>query len=492
MSYYEKYLKYKNKYSDLFKKIEILELSKQSGGSKNNLFINLINEYYLEMLRSRKDKTKHLFFDSILWWKRMYKDWSSTDNILKDLPEKYDYNPKIDLSILTPLDDCKFIPKEQLSRETLETFYKLLTTAKSDYVVIQEKCHEMTEYALPATIKSLESWKKYDLDDAINVMILGAGPVGLFTALYLNEYYNVKNNFNDVSFRKINIILVENRIKEEGLKLPYSRSTQFSFHISEFQQFLKFVSCWNLDVSDIDMRIFDYIHVLENMLYTVAYNKKIPMMFTKKFDDYKVLTEFIKTEKIHMLFDCTGGRSNIPDTKMISWRKIQFSPEGNQEVKLNKETNYFEFYEDGKVYTKSTCRIQLFDKDNKEFLVGNIFVEPTEEDDIVILNKYKNKCFSTDDYISLSSAFKQTRLRQLFPLIVKDSNFKINEIKSVKINMFYSIARHSPFAAMKMKNNCILVRLGDSLGGTEYGIHFGMKHSIEFSRHICHLMSSFL
>jgi len=454
-------------------------------------YIRIINEAYQEILRNRKDSTKHLFFHSITWWKEKYKTWTLLYPIIKGLPKKYDYNPKIDLSIITPIEECKYIPKKEVSHKTLEAFYTLLTSSKSDYGVIQKTCHEMTEYALPATIKSIDSWKKYDSPNAINVMILGAGPVGLFTALYLNEYYNAKDKLNDVSFRKINILLVENRIKEEGLKLPYSRSTQFSFNISEFQQFLKFISCWNVDISDVDMRIFDYIHVLENMLYTVAYNKKIPMVFTKKMDDYKILTEFIKTDNIHMLFDCTGGRSNIPDTKTISWNKYSFK-EGNQEVKLNKKTNYFEFYEDGKVFTKPTCRIQLFDKENKEFLVGNVFVEPMEEDDIIILNKYKNKCFLTNDYIYLSSAFKQTKLRQLFPLLIKDTHYKISEINSVKINMFYSIARHSPFAAMKMKNNCILVRLGDSLGSTEYGIHFGMKHSIEFSRHICNIMSSFI
>jgi hypothetical protein len=33
------------------------------------------------------------------------------------------------------------------------------------------------------------------------------------------------------------------------------------------------------------------------------------------------------------------------------------------------------------------------------------------------------------------------------------------------------------------------VGLGDTLGGSEYGIYFGLKHEMKFSRFICDLLS---
>ena len=162
--------------------------------------------------------------------------------------------------------------------------------------------------------------------------------------------------------------------------------------------------------------------------------------------------------------------------------------EDNQEVKLNKNTNYYEHYENGELITKPTLKLQLFDKENKEILVGNVFGYPTDQEDIDLIEKYKNMCFSLDDYITISLKFKKEQLRYLLPKILE------NVIKPtyIKINLFYSIARHSPFAAAKLNKKCSLIRLGDSLGGTEYGIIFGMKHSIEFSKYICNLMPSFL
>jgi hypothetical protein len=70
-------------------------------------------------------------------------------------------------------------------------------------------------------------------------------------------------------------------------------------------------------------------------------------------------------------------------------------------------------------------------------------------------------------------------------------NMEEKDIETVKVVVFNTIARHSPFAAASYEG-AVLIRLGDSLGGTEYGIVFGMKHSIEFSKHICQLLSTFL
>jgi hypothetical protein len=287
----------------------------------------------------------------------------------------------------------------------------------------------------------------------------------------------------------VNILLVDNRIYEEGVKLPYSRSTQFGFSIAEIQPFLHQIFCWDIDKSDV--RAFDYIHVLENLLYTVAYKNKIPMFFTKRFDDPATLKAFVNAEKIHVLFDCTGGRSGIPVPKSVMrWNGYSFK-EGDAEVRQNPATKYYEYCENGLPYTTQVLRLQLFDKKRKEFLVGNEFAEPTDPVDMELAEKYNNQCFSTEEFLKLASTFKKDKIRNLLPHMLEVAKLSKKQVDSVKIIVFRTGARHSPFAAAPF-GDCVLIRVGDSLAATEYGIVFGMKHSIEFSKHICNLMSTFL
>ena len=479
------------------RKISSRNTTRKTG--KMNDLIQLINHDFQEVLRGRKDPTQHLFFENIIWWKKTYKEWASKDYFTQvamdkmSFPEKYNYNPKADLSLITPYMECNFIPKKTLSKSYIEEFYTLLTTPGTKYSQVQQKCKEMTEYNLPATVTSTASWKTHKDPNAMNIVVLGAGPVGLFTALFLNQYYNKKVHWKEFSLRKVNVLLVENRIKEEGVKLPYSRSTQLSFDVSEIQQLLRFIFCWGADVSQDDARMFDYIYMFENMLYTTAYHAQIPMLFTKKFDEYKTLEDFVKTQDIHVVFDCTGGRTKIPAKvpKTLHWDQYPFK-KGDQEIKLNKETKYYEYCEKGEPYKKPTYRLQIFDKHNKEYLTGNVLLEPTNNDDVVLATKYNNQCLLTDDYIRLSSAFKQSYMRQLFPFLIKETHIPLNKIHHVKLGLYNTLARHSPFAATKLTKDTLLIRLGDALGSTEYGMTLGTKHSIELSHHICQLLSSFL
>jgi len=453
-------------------------------------FINTLNNNFKEMMKSRKDPNKHLFFQSILWFKWNYNQWINETWKLKNKTNKIHYNPNADLSLLKPILECKFIPKKILTSSYLKKFYEQLVTT-TDYPTIRNKCHDMTNYALPSPLElsDLKSWKQFDDKNAINVMILGTGPVGLYTALYLQHYYNKPDQMVEFSFRKINILLVDNRIFKEGIKMPYSRSTQFGFSIEEIQPFLQQIFCWNMEKFDI--RAFDYIHVLENLLYTVAYHKKISMAFTKKFEDYETLKSFVTKENINVLFDCTGGRTQIPVSHSVRWNTFSFK-EGNQEVHQNPITKYYEFWEDGKVFTTQILRLQLFGKEKHEILVGNEFAEPTDPDDIALATKYNNMCFKLEDFLVLVSQFKKEKIRYLFLHMLEVAKLKKNDIELVKIVVFDTIARHSPFVAAPFQKECTLIRLGDSLGGTEYGIVFGMKHSIMFSKHICNLLSTFL
>jgi hypothetical protein len=458
-----------------------------------NVLIDIINNDFQEILRSSKEPKEHLYLnESILWWKKAFDKWSNA-KIRKPNP-RYNYDPTTDLTKLVPLSDCKYITKKILKKETLEKLYDLISNQKTtDFNVIRTALNKMYDYNLPSSIPNISNWKKYDNKNAINVMIIGAGPVGLFTALYLNQNYNkniinYNNNNRTILNQPVNILLIDNRIYKEGIKKPYSRVTQFGFDILDIQPFIKQIFCWKNNEVWIT-RKFDFINVLENLLYVSAYHENIPMYFTKKLEDFDDVKKLIKKDNIHYVFDCTGGRFKTNIKHNMDWNKYTFK-KGNQEVKFNNESKYFEYNEDNKLYTKTVVVLELLDKNMKQFLVGNLLGYVSNTEDEIIVNKYKNICLSTGDYIILSKHFKNENLRQLLPDIIRYVKIPIKNIKAIKITSFNTIARHSPFAAAKITNKSTLIKLGDSLGGTEYGIIFGMRTSILFSKHICNLLSS--
>ena len=443
-------------------------------------------------MRHRTDPSKHLFFYTAAWWKSRYAMYRD-DPIPVKKGSEIKYDPTADLSLLTTKGiECKYRPTKILSAAYLRKFFTLMTTTK-DYSAIQDTCHDMTNYALPSTLTSLTSWKKSSDPAALNIMILGSGPVGLYTALYLSRLYphiDTTDEFiKEFSFRSVNVLLVDNRIYKEGVRMPFSRSTQFWFNILELQPFLRQIFCWD-NMMKRGPTAFDNIHVLESLLYTVAYKDGIPMAFTAQFNDYTALKTFIKKEQIHVLFDCTGGRSKIPISYSIRWP--QSMKEGVASIRLNPATQYYEYYENGVSTSKPTLHLQIMDKKNRELVTGNHFAYPVDPADVALSASYNGQCFRVADFRKIAAHFKDEKLRNYFPHLLEISEIKEDAVHNVKINVFPSKARHSPFAAAPLLKGCTLIRVGDSLGGTEYGIMFGMKHSIEFSKHICSIMSTFL
>ena len=73
---------------------------------------------------------------------------------------------------------------------------------------------EMVGKCLPKS--NIIKWKQFDDPDAINVMILGTGPVGLYTALYLHHMYNKDTeNMTEFSFRKVKYIHYNHELRND-------------------------------------------------------------------------------------------------------------------------------------------------------------------------------------------------------------------------------------------------------------------------------------
>lgn len=64
----------------------------------------------------------------------------------------------------------------------------------------------------------------------------------------------------------------------------------------------------------------------------------------------------------------------------------------------------------------------------------------------------------------------------------------IDKIKYIKITTFNTNSHHVNRVAQMIDKKLTYIGLGNTLGWSEYGIFFGLKHSILFSKYICNLL----
>lgn len=449
-------------------------------------FTNIINEEFQYLLQSYNHPEYHLFFDSFKWFNNAFNEWKNDYKTIADKIDptgtNFNYNPNIDLSKIKTVNNCTYIPSKTISNERLEKIHSIIADENvTDFNEIIKNLEVMFDYNLPSTISNLNEYlEKHKHKQSNNILIVGAGPVGLYTALYLDEYYNKKN----ITKTFVNILLIDNRIYDEGIRLPYSRITQFGFDIDLIQPFIKNIYCWKNKLMSTKVRQFDFINTLENLLYLSAYDRKIPMYFTKKYETFDKIKEFAKENNFQYIFDCSGGRLNSNLIGDVVWDKFKFKKD-NMEVKYV-GNNMYRFYVDNKEYDNPTVVLQLYDKNGKPFSFGNIFGFITNLEDLKILNKYKNKCFIKDDYLKIMRHFKSDNLRYLFQIIVGEEN--ADKIKYIKITTFSNNSHHVNKVAQKIDKNLTYIGLGNTLGYSEYGIYFGLRSGILFSRYICNLL----
>ena len=367
-------------------------------------FVEIINKDFQRILQGSKNKKYHKIFESFEWWQKALEEWTDPNNykeIMNSLNgKKFNYDPTIDLSKIRVVDTCKYITQKTISKEKLKELYSLLTdNSITDFEIIRKHLDLMFDYNLPSTIEIDEYLEKVKKStrlsiengiQTINVLIVGTGPIGLFTALYLNEYYNrsIKEQYDypNVIGTFINILLLDNRIYKEGVKLPYSRLTQFGFDISQIQPFIKNIYCWK---SITKGRHFDFINTLENLLYLAAFERKIPMYFTKKYEEFDQIKKLALDNDFHYIFDCSGGRLGAQLKGDIKWDKYKFK-KGRYEVKYVGK-NQYRFFVDGKEYKHTTMVLKLLDDNKRQFSMGNIFGLVMDEEDEKIIEKFKNK-----------------------------------------------------------------------------------------------------
>jgi hypothetical protein len=404
------------------KNIQDAIITQHTGGNRSindniDRFSTIINTEFQKIFQSKNDPEYHMFFDSFDWWLKTLDKWSNPEDIntfidsIDPKKDKYGYDPT-EITKITDNNDCKYIPNKTLTSDKLKQIYNLtINNEITNFATIRQELDIMFDYNMPSTLSKKQLYDYLDKiktseSNVVNIVVVGAGPVGLYTALYLDHYYNKSPNiFN----KYVNILLLDNRIYEEEIKLPYSRLTQFGFDINDMQMFIKNISCWNIIKTD---RHFDFINTLENLLYLVAYERNIPMYFTKKYETYDKVKKLAQKYNFHYIMDCTGGRLGAKLDGDIVWNKFKFI-KNNYEVKYVGDNKY-RFFVDGKEYFHTTVVLQLLDENKRQFSIGNVFGFITNNHDDTIINKYTDKCFEINDYVKIS--------RRLYKNVTIDNN----------------------------------------------------------------------
>lgn len=452
--------------------------------NKTNL-INTINHDFQMLLRGIKYPKYHIFFESLEWWNTVFNKWVKDGKKWKkkDIKKIFNYE-ELDIEI-EPIKNCVYKTNKIISHDKLIQLYKKIHSYKIvNFDRIDDELKILYKYNLPSTIKNLENIYK---EDYINIIVLGAGPVGLFNALYYNFYYREK--FLD---KKINIVLIDNRIYKEGVRLPYTRTTEFNFDVNEFQIFIKNMFCWDNFFIQKDNRAFNYINTLENLLYIEAYYKGVNMYFTKTLSTYEDVKKFALKNKFNYIIDCTGGRLQKNINLKLNWNEYNFK-KGKYEVKLIK--NKYKLFKNNKEIYDRIISIYLFDENMNPFRIGNFFGFLEDKRDVPLVDKFNGKCLKINDYIRLSKSLHSESIRYLLSGITnvkytKDGLIKLHDIKYVKFTSFKTFSDHSEFASKKINSELTYIGLGETLGHTQFGIHFGMASSVRLSKHICHLIGS--
>jgi len=349
-----------------------------------------------------------------------------------------------------------------------------------NFNINNEKLEEIAKYFqnsyMPGTIKKLSD-HKYE-SDKVNVVIYGSGPVGLFIALYINQYYNYKNLSKKKNW---NILLIDNRTDKDGYRFNYSRTRQYSIGSSFFSFIIQKLYC-NIDYGILINRLeyLLYMYLLVHKFYTDSLketdNANINLYFSSKNVDLNKI-------KADIIFDCTGGRMN---PKIWSNEDMKgFIPEDmlthkDSEFTLRKDINKYIW--DSDIYPFKNYLV-MNDLSNVGYysLRNQKILDETKK----IINKYG----TTIDYktmIQIIEDYKDNKNKKI-ELLIKYMyhNFIENKSYALSVDIFSVYIQHaikiSKIIKVKDNHRAIYIGAGDTIYHSHFATGAGLSKSIDLS-----------
>ena len=349
-----------------------------------------------------------------------------------------------------------------------------------NYNKIFEIVSFLSKYLIKSNVNDKEKLYKTisNKKDTINIMIIGSGPVGLFLACYLYQYYN-ETSMN--SSPRVNIVMYDSRIDKPGFRKPYNRQRIFATASKYLSLVIPKIYCWN-DKENFMVNIF----LLEYVLFTVANTHYNISMIYEDYDwnDYK---KIIDKGKFDVVFDCSGGRLHHDVIKSVdaSWvKKMNINnPSIEKELTIKEKDNLVILENDKKhIINYFFGSMDLHYNDKPLTFHSKYDIDIMNSNDLIYLNKIKDKYYKYDDAINLIQGIKDANFRDfLYTMLTKNSN---NKELLIKFDVWGVYMRHQikisdTFIVNKRK--ILLIGAGDTIFHSHFITGSGLNRIFDFT-----------
>jgi len=427
---------------------------------------NKINRLFIKFITKSK---KHPFFydietvnDSIYDY-MLYKE----NRIVQET--KYKFLPNIE-----QLQD----KKEKHTVLTNEKLVKLDREIKNigNYEKIFTIVTEISRYLLKSTASS----NVFETFNKPVVMVIGSGPIGLFTACYLKFYYE----------DSIDVVIYDNRIKNPGFRKPYTRQRTFTTSSKYLSLILPKLYCWD-SKNYINVNIF----MLEYLLYSQAVLKyKIPIIYQDySWDDYK---RIINDNNIKVVFDCSGGRLKMDTFKNLNTQYLEnmetINIKLNKKLKINLDKNIVELveYKNDSKFIKNHFygSITIYNKNG--FFYKKYDMDVTTPQMLKHLTKYNKKFYTYNNMIKIINGIDDDIERNYLY-----SQFMIHKAKLINKKFYIDIwqiyIRHAVNVA-DIYNDTLIIKTGDSMFHSHFITGAGLNRTINLTVKFCNYINDLI
>lgn len=445
-----------------------------------NNYINGIWKIYVSVMNFPKNGN-HIFINDML----------QVDNIKIQYPIKEIINKKtepinFEINKCFKAGKCKFIPRKVLPKKLVDYIY----TNFMDYGKIPEwdnfekELDKLSDYLLYSTIdtEAIKNMFASKTTDTINILILGAGPTGMYIANYL---YDI-----NLLSPKINMLIIDNKIPNdmEGFRLPYTRNRIYGLNLQLINSFFATFPC----VKDLIKKGGIPIRYLENILLIFLYKYNIPIYFTNQINDETSLKKFIKENKIDIVFDCTGKKfkNNLienPSENVVS----NFYPSDiileNDKYKIHYEGNEFQLQRKNHIENRFYISMDIHDKNGKYISTPIWTYDLIHTHDVKFFSKFHNTCLKIKpnkihETIKLFDNLMDLHLSKMVQqnlLQYSDKNIKFFIIEP---KIYHKILISS--IIKQQKQNTIYISTGDSMFSSHFAVGAGLNRLLRFINRI--------
>jgi hypothetical protein len=304
------------------------------------------------------------------------------------------------------------------------------------------------------------------------VLIMGAGPIGLYLACYLK-----------LKFKKLNVVIYDNRIYKENFRKPFTRHRIFVTNPRWFTTLFKN----NLKLDHHNFLSIN-IYLLEYILYFFAlfhYN----VNFIYKDYEWKDYKKIIKENKIKCVIDASGGKINIGKKEYDEeYTKEFIKDEYLFDEKLDLK---FEVYEDKnlmvlenisnkKHFRLNTYYLSVLIYDENNLFKSHIDLDLNDIDDMKFFCNLNRKMYDYDNILKVIQNSRNNVTRNYLYNILKNKNKK----NIFMINVWKIYIRHCIQPSFVLKDDdheYLLLLAGDSLFHSHYIIGAGINRTLQYT-----------